>query len=369
MKNKNIYDILNKTDVEIPTGFENVSKKEIENYKKNFLKNINIPKKKSNWWIKFAIAAVFLIAFMGFTQPGQTIYAQIAGYYERMTNPIAEYSIEPEVVEESISRINSEVIQDGIRFELADAMLDENHLVVNMFFEVTGEDLINEFSEDANLVTAGWYTLLVNGKKINYSSGTIRGTIVDDKTHQQYFGFNLEDEISKEDVLTLVVDNVSVFNYDEGVQVLQGKPYEEVKTVEIPGEWTIDFSIQNSMEKLNTKVIEINRELINVNGYPVVFKDMKINAYRATMKLNYEKEAGILGKGIFFKAKDENDVEYEFMNFEAEQSSKTFRYYGEEGKDLMSAEKLTFQAYYMEDKEAEIYIPIGEPFEVNLKAN
>ena len=35
----------------------------------------------------------------------------------------------------------------------------------------------------------------------------------------------------------------------------------------------------------------------------------------------------------------------------------------------MSAEKLTFQAYYMEDIEAEIYIPIGEPFEVNLNAN
>lgn len=366
MKDKDIYKLLNKTDTKIPENLEIVRDEEIDKLKANFLKNIQKPKKKTKPFLKLSIAALLALALIGFTEPGQIIYAQIVSFYERMTNPIAEYSIESEVVDESITRINSEVLNNGVRFELADAMLDENYLVVNMLFEVTGDELIEKFPEDSNLMVAGWYRLLVNGENVNYDSGTIKGTIVDDKTHQQYFGFDLKNKISEDDVLTLTVENVSVFNYGEAVLILKGKPYEEVKNVEILGEWAIDFTISDSKEKLMTKVIKIDKEITKINDYPVVLKNLRLNAFRATLNLDYENESGYLGREIFFKAIDEKGVEYIFLDSTSINNKKTFHYYGKEGKDLMNAEKLTFQAYYMEDREAEIHIPIGEEFEINL---
>lgn len=369
MKDKDVYKILNNADTKIPQSLESVSNAEIDKLKENFLKSIERPK-KTNRFFKYAIAALLALALMGFTKPGQIIYAQIVNFYEKMTNPIAEYSIESEIVDESITRINSEISHDGVKFQLADAMLDEKYLVVNMLFEVTGEELIEDFPEGSNLVAAGWYKLLVNGKNINYNSGTIKGTIVDDKTHQQYYGFDLKENLSEEDVLTLVVKNVSVFNFDEGMLVLEGKPYEEVKTVEIPGEWTIDFKISDSKEKLKTKFIEIEKEITKVNDYPVVIKNLRLNAFRATLNLDYENESGYLGQKIYFKATDEKGVEYNFIYSTSANNKITFHYYGEEGKDLMKGEKLTFQGYQsldVDDKGEELYTIFGEEFEVVLE--
>lgn len=368
MNKKDIYKLLNNSKVEMPEEYENVSDEELERYKTAFMKNIEKPKnKKRNWFGKIAIAAALIMAFITFTEPGQVIYAKIADFYEKMTNPIAEYSIDSEAVEESITKIDKEVTNNGIKFQLEDAMLDENYLVVNMLFEVVGEDLINKFPENSNVMAGGFYHLLVNGKKVSYDAGTIKGTIVDDKTHQQYFGFNLKDKISEDDVLTIVVDKMEVFNFDEALEVFVGKSYEGVQSLEIEGEWKIDFKIKDSMENLNTKVIKIDREIIKVNDKPVVFKDMRINSFRAILKLDYKEEAGLLGRNIFFKGKDENGKEYTFSNGSSSNYGKTFHYYGEEDGNLLDVEKLTFQAYFMQDKEMEIYIPIGEEFEVKLK--
>lgn len=368
MKEKDIYKLLNKSDTKMPEDHEKVDKKEMDSYKKAFMENIEKSrKKKGKLFGGIAIAAALIIALFSFTEPGQVIYAQMIDFYERMTNPIAKYSIDSEVVEESITKINKEVTENGIKFQLEDAMLDENYLVVNMLFEVVGEDLINKFPENSNVMAGGFYHLLVNGKKVNYDAGTIKGTIVDNKTHQQYFGFNLKETISEEDTLTLVVDKMDVFNYDEAIEIFNGKSHEDVQTVEVEGEWKIDFKIKDSMENLNTKVINIDRELIKVNDKPVIFRNMRINSFRATLKLDYEQEAGLLGRKIFFKAKDENGKEFTFSNSFSSNNEKTFHYYGEDGNSLMDVEKLTFQAYFIQDNEMEIYIPIGEEFEIKLK--
>lgn len=368
MKEKDIYKLLNKSDTKMPENYEKVDEKEIDSYKEAFMKNIEKPKKKrSKLFGGIAIAAALIFAFFYFTEPGQVIYAKMVDFYERMANPIAEYSIDSDAVEESITKIDKKVTNNGIKFRLEDAMLDEDYLVVNMLFEVVGEDLITKFPENSNVMAGGFYHLLVNGKKVSYGAGTIKGTIVDDKTHQQYFGFNLKDKISENDVLTIVVSKMDVFNYDDAIEIFNGKSHEDVQTVEVEGEWKIDFKIKDSVENLNTKVINIDRELIKVNDKPVIFRNMRINSFRATLKLDYEQEASLLGSNIFFKAKDENGKEFTFSNYSSSNNEKTFHYYGEDGNNLMDVEKLSFQAYFIQDREMEIYIPIGEEFEIKLK--
>lgn len=46
---------------------------------------------------------------------------------------------------------------------------------------------------------------------------------------------------------------------------------------------------------------------------------------------------------------------------------KIFVLIGEDGNDIMDTKTLTLQPFFVQDKEMEIFIPIGEPFEIKLK--
>ena len=110
----------------------------------------------------------------------------------------------------------------------------------------------------------------------------------------------------------------------------------------------------------------VNKTLITVDNYPVVFEKFSINPFRAVIKLKYEREARFIGSKTIFVARDENGTTYNFDRVSSGNEVSELNYFGEDNKNITEANSLTFQAHFVQDMEAEIFIPYGEPITINL---
>lgn len=364
--NKNIYNLLNEVSVEEPKEVEAMSTAEIEAYKKKFTSSILDKRKDAPGFrfMKIGLAAALIMAIFSMTAPGTIVYAKIVEIFSSMINPISEYSIVPEITDNYIEKLDKEVISNGVKFTVKEVLIDGNTIYLNTLYEIEDENLVKEFKPGSIVIPVRniKVDLKLNGEIINFQKmGTMRSTFVDSRTWQEYLKIQFFDELKDQDIITLEQKELDIRAFTEfnGFDTVMEKS-------SVEGDWTVDILVNESSNKVKTNLMTVNKTLITVDNYPVVFEEFSINPFRAVIKLKYEREARFIGSKTIFVARDENGTTYNFDRVSSGNEVSELNYFGEDNKNITEANSLTFQAHFVQDMEAEIFIPYGEPITINL---
>lgn len=385
MKEKNIYELLNGAQVERPQVLEDISPEEKEKIKNNFKSSVKNKKKvKKSFLPRLGLVAAVLALFFAFTKPGKLVYSKIVDFYELMVNPIGKYAVNSEEVESSIKKVNKTLLVNGIELNIKEVLLDDHTLYFNAIYTVVDEDIKKDFPSDASLTPTSSIGIRLNGEKnyedtfLYYSGGTIRGTIPDEKSQQQFYYYKLNKEIplKDEDEISLVFNDFKVFDYSGIDFHKENFGADDLYIKDLGGQTSLTFKVKDIEGKLNTKTYNLQTNIKGDNE-EIILKDLKMNPL--VVVLEYERTNGTYSKRpLIFKAQDEKGQEYIFESTYniMDEAAMTLRQ-TENSKKILDAKSLTFQGYYYDyisyinnnfnDKVYTNEEKVGDSFKIDLK--
>lgn len=392
MKDKNIYELLNKVKINIPDQVEELEDEERDKIKNNFLKNIKKEKKKNKFFLKLGLAASFIF-FLAFTRPGQVALGKMVNFYNLLVNPISEIAIEKDDVENVVSKINKTIEINGIKITLKEALLDDHTLYLNVLYELVDKEAYKDFDEDAVLVPVSTLRLYLDGKDriktsrtdddyLSLSGGTLKGTIPENGQQQQFLKYQLNSyiELDNKNNFSLKFNELSLMDLKDFDFKKENFGITNVKEIEGKGE--ISFSISDSTEKLNTKDISIDKEIATIDGLSVYIRSIRINPMITKIKFSREfnKEAhdSLLAvsprrhfmDSISFVAKDEKNNVFEFSKSEITDDFYNLYLVGDNREKIFLSKELTIEPVFsdsLKDLDKNIYSITNKPIKIKLK--
>lgn len=334
MSDKNIYQILNKSKIDIPIDTIDVSNDEINRYKKIFLNNKSNKKEKTKLF-PILIAASFIIFTLFFTKPGSHVLASFSNIYKQLFNPISYEAINPELINSSITEFNKSITVNGIKVTLKEALLDDQDLFLNFIYEIDDSHL-DDYQDMEIPIPTSSFGIRLDGKdyvgnnsNLSEFGGTQEGTLPKIGSSQQYFKYILNKDTPIKDInnFSLVFNEFFVLDYASALEALKnGKGLEDVSVKYLEGEGQIDFSIKDSTNSLHTKEKILNKKIGSVDNLPIIIEKVRINPL--SMKIVMTRQLDIdeyslqgssqrqaFTNGIYFKLIDESGKEYIIDDF------------------------------------------------------
>lgn len=268
---KNPYDLINQTK----TDLENYNEEQLSQLEKErmreFMKNQNNNKKRSNMYKNLGVAAaaaVILVSSVG----GVSVAA--------MENPtaykIASFLGVNKNLDSYETLLNKEVTLDGITLALKGAIIDNDELVVSVITKAE-QDLTNIYSAPGGQV-------FINGEEIN-KGATMEATLLDSHTVHSLIKFPL----------------AKTFDGDLDVKLELSVPLQNMTK---SPHWVFEFNTNGDQLKADTVKTEINKTFTLENGTALNLEAYSQNA--VSTKIAFSVDQPLEGQFIDVLAVDEN---------------------------------------------------------------